>query len=806
MDGNPPPMFEASAKERRGTRLSHTKGSSPQQLAKLKSRLGVVDGTASSSLSSSKIPKRLLSIDDLHKAILGVDFDRLDPCTEVDFTPPGDVLRYGSLEEYKQRQSMVLLMETMAGFHQSLSTGFVSVGSTCGNAFYQTVNVGISTAVRQGRDWCLLTVKKDPSADSSSVDLAQGDVVLLVKPQSAVLTTILKYGFLSRLSLPVLSEKGQILLGIVERSKQSLISSKQGRSVQLRCALASKDSPLGYSPSDGSTVGSEWVAVVIHSVLTVEREWKALCSLTATSPYVPALLGAISPVTRTLQSRPSLTNQLDAIGELNWSQRGAVEAAAGGPLSSIVIVQGPPGTGKTHTLITLLQLLRKRGLKKIIVCAPSNAAVDEVMVRFLALGIRTEMLRVGRNSRPELSPYSLEQLVMESQASIEAQRHEAYKRRKSKLHDSIQTTIEQIANARDGGEKANLIRVKERLKEQLDSMKTREQESVRIERDSIYRKFLNKAQFVFGTLSAFGADNVSLNLTEKVDVCVIDEAAQASEVSALIPLKFNPGRLVLVGDPQQLPAVVKSVAAKDARFDLSLIERLQLLGQHKTHMLCEQYRMAPRIADFPSSCFYEGKLITANSVFARNSIKVESALIRDSPIVFVDVPSAGDMKQGTSIINPREGRLTAELARWLIDEYRLTSVGVITPYRQQVNLIRGLLSSVTVSGLEVDSVDAFQGREKDVVIFDCVRSGGSDGSNSVGFLADQRRLNVAITRAKHALWIVGNAAFLKAHGGPVWTALVQHCEANGCVITATAVDEILEQTTTDHRKRARFIH
>jgi hypothetical protein len=793
--GNPPPMFVNPAKERRGTKLSHVKGSSPQQLSKFRN---MTERSLQTRVSFSSY-QRILSINDLYKALLSVDFNYLEGSTNIEVSESCDNLRYDSLSDYKERQSQVLLVETMEGYRQSLTHGYTPVNlgeySITSHHLFQTVNCRVTTAVRLGREWCMLTVRRE----DERAFLTQGDVVLLLKPKSSILDQVLKYGFGSPLSPDIFLEKGAVLLGIVDKNKTSLVINKQGKSVQLRCCLASKEYPLGYSPSDGQTINSEWVAVILHSILTVEREWNGLCGVGSDSPYLESLLG-LNPPKPKLVSRPSLSHQLSSIKDLNAFQAEAIEAVASSRGSNIVLVQGPPGTGKTHTLVSMLNFVRSRGIKKILVCAPSNAAVDEVMSRYIAENPDIKpstVLRVGRNSRMELRSFSLDQLVSDSQSRIEQERHVGYKQRKEKILQDIHNLNESIGTA-SGQRKSELIRTKERLKDQLDNLKSREEETVRIQRDGIYKQYLNGAHVIFGTLSSFGSDAVSNNLTSIVDLCVIDEAAQAIEVASLIPLKFKPLKLCLIGDPQQLPAVVKSVAAKRARFDLSLIERLQLVGNHATYMLREQYRMHRKISDFSSRVFYNDKLITADSVIQRHdSFGIESLLTthRVCPIVFVNVESACDIKQGTSIINPRQGRLTSELVRFVIESTNLTSIGVITPYRQQVYLIRNLLSSKM--GLEIDTVDAFQGREKEMIIFDCVRAGGVEG---IGFLSDQRRLNVALTRAKRAVWIIGNVEFLRCNGGKFWNDLIDYCVQNGAVVGSENVEEILEQRVSKRQR------
>jgi senataxin len=776
-DNVPPPLFEPPRKERRITKLSHVKGSTPQRLSRL-------NGTSSSSRSTSglTVPK-LLTLDDLHRSVLSVDFADVDSTTSVEIDNPEPRLTFDSLEEYQQRQSQILLTETMEGFRSSLQSGFVpNSGGEKSSGLFTTVNVQISTVVRKGRDFCLLTLKRE-----GEPALTQGDVLLLLKPQHPALEDLIRSGFIESVTCSLNSTPP--LFGIVEKSSLSLVADKGPKSVQLKCPMASASFPFGYSPSDAGTVGAEFTAVIIHSLLTVEREWRALCFLRDDLWFTSRLLGSTKLPSRELKPRPSLTEQL-LKAQLNVSQRAAVEAAAAAAASTITAIQGPPGTGKTHTLVTLLVLLKARGVKRVIVCAPSNAAVDELMLRFLIKtgGIKekaAKTLRIGRNSGlVELKPFSLDQLVMESQSHIENERYAQYQQRKEKLFADIAKLNDELASA-VGVRKVELNRTKERVKQQLDQLKERAENSTRIARDSVYEKMLGGAQFLFGTLSAFGSEAILSNLKEPVDVCVIDEAAQAIEVATLIPFQYKPARVVLVGDPQQLPAVVKSTAAKRARFDLSLMERLELSGSVRSHLLREQYRMDPAIAIFPSLQFYEGRLVTAETVHKRHQSPVSSLLLNGKSLVFIDTASAGDIRQGTSMINPREGRLAADLARLLVSR-GVKSIGIISPYRQQVMLIRNLVSGLNCADLEVDSVDAFQGREKEVVIFSCVRSGGAD--HSVGFLADQRRLNVAITRAKNALWLIGNVEFLNECGGAVWSNLIRHCKEEACILSAAEVE------------------
>lgn len=786
-EGKPPPMFDNPKRERRAMVASHAKGSTPERIRKLRSG----DFDSISRLNIGREMRKLVSLEDLYKAVLGLDFTDMDSSIRIyeDDQDSAAMITYKTLEEYKDRQSRVLLIETMEGLRQSLSSGYTSSPSnpSQSSGIYSTAHVKIATAVRKGRDFCLLTLKRGEES-SESFSLTQGDVVLLFKPNSPLIDRILKQGLMgSDNTFP----PGEVLFGIIDRTKPSLPSERTGRSVQLRCLLASKDTPLGYSPGDAGTIGSEYVGIIIHSLLTVEREWDAMCALKDHSWFTPFLLGkgSLSLNERISDDR---IHRVPTSG-LNSSQKEAVEAVVTGkPRASIAIIQGPPGTGKSHTLVSLLKALKSNGTKKILVAAPSNAALDELMSRFVSQVGGGGVIRIGRNStNPELSKYSLDEQVGDSHARAEQVRLDSFKQQKDKLFGDIADLNDRINACEKSQGKSDLIRTKERVKSQLESLKSwNEHQS--IERDSVYKKYLDSAQFVFGTLSGFGSDQIVRNLDDKsIDVCLIDEAAQAIEVAALIPLRYNPARIVLVGDPQQLAAVVKSSSAKKSGFDMSLMERLQLTNRFRTHMLTEQYRMDPSIVEFPSEWFYGGRLQTAQSVLSRPGWAVSCNFSPKSSFLMIDVAGPGDLRQGTSLINPGEARLAVDLVRYLHDRFKVDSIGIIAPYRQQVTLIRNLLAGDSFGQqVEVDSVDAFQGREKDVIIFTCVRAGGT-GDRSVGFLADQRRLNVAITRAKRAVWIIGNAEFLSANGGAVWNGLVSHCQNQNAIVARDMVETVL---------------
>eukprot|EP00667_Euglena_gracilis_P003421 EG_transcript_3429 len=277
---------------------------------------------------------------------------------------------------------------------------------------------------------------------------------------------------------------------------------------------------------------------------------------------------------------------------------------------------------------------------------------------------------------------------------------------------------------------------------------------------------LRCADAFFCTLSSAGQ-----RLLRDVDwhTVVVDEAAQAPEAEILVALKSSVQRLVLVGDPQQLSATVISQYAAAKGYGRSMMQRLMSLGADAM-LLRIQYRMHPEIAAFPSAHFYNGRLINGPSVLADDYQKPFHEDTVFQPFVFLDVEGV-ERGQGMSLFNAEEAQVVAQLVGELLDGYGVEpwQVAVVSPYNAQVRHLKQTLRTDWLTlGLEVKSVDGCQGAEYDIVLFSAVRTSPED----IGFLRDVRRLNVALTRAKYCLVVVGHAAALGAH--PEWGALVAH--------------------------------
>ena len=254
------------------------------------------------------------------------------------------------------------------------------------------------------------------------------------------------------------------------------------------------------------------------------------------------------------------------------------------------------------------------------------------------------------------------------------------------------------------------------------------------------------------------------------DLAVIDEACQGTEPSCWVPL-IRADKMVLAGDHMQLPPTVISKQAADEGFSTSLMERqIQIWGDEVTCLLNVQYRMNEEIMNFSSSQFYDNQLVADESV-ARHLLSTNAMIdeneLTNRAVRFVDTAGANWDEElepdGESKRNPREADLVLTLVR------RLNSLGVsagdiavIAPYAAQVRLLRGKFREglSSVSDLEIDTVDGFQGREKEVVIISLVRS---NDKNEIGFLGDTRRMNVALTRARRKLIVIGDSSTIGGH-------------------------------------------
>lgn len=451
---------------------------------------------------------------------------------------------------------------------------------------------------------------------------------------------------------------------------------------------------------------------------------------------------------------PTAIEPLDAT--LNDSQREAVCFALAA--KDLAIIHGPPGTGKTTTVVELVRQAVRRG-EKALVCAPSNLAVDNLLERLVGAGER--VVRLGHPARvlPELQAHTLDMQV-EEHADVRLARKFAKEAFALFRQASKWTRAKPEPGAR---------------RDQRQEARQLLTEARRLEAHAV-DSVLNQAAVVCSTTTALDSEILG---QRHFDLAVIDEACQSTEPGCWIPLP-RCGRLVLAGDHCQLPPTVLSPDAAAQGFGVSMLERLVAhFGPTVTRRLQVQYRMHEAIMSFSSAEFYEGELQADPAVASRllrDLPGVQVHALTESPLWFIDTAGAGFEEQvepeGESRLNAEEARLVGQKVRQLIDlSVAPADIAVIAPYAAQVRLLRDRLP---IPGLEIDSVDGFQGREKEAVVVSLVRS---NPEGDIGFLGDVRRMNVALTRARRLLLVIGDSATLG--GQPFYQRLFNFFEGKG---------------------------
>ena len=411
-------------------------------------------------------------------------------------------------------------------------------------------------------------------------------------------------------------------------------------------------------------------------------------------------------------------------GDLNRSQQAAVANVLGAQY--LAIVHGPPGTGKTTTLVAAIRALIEQGEQQIMVVAPSNTAVDLLSEKLSATGLN--VLRIGN---PVRVTERLQKLTLDSRMAEHSQIKEVKKLKK--MAAEFKNMAHKYKRSFGKAER-------EQRKALFDEAHRIMRDVAKIE-EFVSDDVISNAQVITATL--VGADHYTIkNLT--FSTVVMDEAGQALEPAAWIPI-LKAQRVILAGDHLQLPPTVKS---QPSGLTSTLFEKCIALHPQAVTLLEEQYRMNSAIMSFSSKKFYNDKLIAHSSVANR----VWKA--GDKPFTFIDTAGAGyeEQSEGTSTVNPEEA---AFIVRHIsLMDYKAVSVAVIAPYKEQVNVLKELLLGTAV---EVNTVDGFQGQERDVIYISLTRS---NNEGIIGFLSDYRRINVAMTRAKLKLMLIGDSATL----------------------------------------------
>ncbi|XP_027946291.1 probable helicase senataxin isoform X2 [Eumetopias jubatus] len=571
--------------------------------------------------------------------------------------------------------------------------------------------------------------------------------------------------------------------------------------------------------------------VVISSLVTTQRKLKAMSLLSGRNQLARAVL---NPNPMDFCTKDLLTTTSERIiaylRDFNEDQKKAIETAYAmvkhsPSVAKICLIHGPPGTGKSKTIVGLLYRLLTENQRKghsdensnakikqnrVLVCAPSNAAVDELMKKIILefkekckdkknpLGNCGDinLVRLGpeKSINNEVLKFSLDSQVNHRMKKDLPSHVQEMHRRKEFLDHQLDELSRQRALCRGGREIqrqeldekiAKVSKERQELASKIKEVQGRPQKTQSI--------IILESHVICCTLSTSGGLLLESAFRGQGGVpfsCVIvDEAGQSCEVETLTPLIHRCNKLILVGDPKQLPPTVISMKAQEYGYDQSMMARFykllednvehNMIGRLPILQLTVQYRMHPDICLFPSNYVYNRSLKT-NRQTETNRCSSDWPF---QPYLVFDVGDGSERRDNDSYVNVQEIKLVMEIIKLIKDKRRdvtFRNIGIITHYKAQKTMIqKDLDKEFDKKGpAEVDTVDGFQGRQKDCVIVTCVRANTMQGS--IGFLASLQRLNVTITRAKYSLFILGHLRTLMENQH--WNHLIQDAQKRGAII------------------------
>lgn len=491
--------------------------------------------------------------------------------------------------------------------------------------------------------------------------------------------------------------------------------------------------------------------------------------------FVELLLGNTKIKEITFNNRLTFTKD-----NLNISQKQAVEHVLN---NSVTIIQGPPGTGKTSTIEeVILQLIDNFNSFPILCVAASNIAIDNIAEKLLVSKPDLKLLRIlsDRKEKEYDESHPLGNICLHNLINREMTPDEKQLHQRKRMGEQISKNADM------------------KLYKRITNLTT---------------KYVSQAQIIFTTNITAGGKQ--LKFIKELPVVIMDESTQSSEVSTLVPLSL-PGikNFVFVGDEKQL-----SSFSNVPELEMSLFERILYNGSYATPKLLDtQYRMHPEISEFPIKYIYGSKLLNGVTVKDKYWPKLQQPLYfyncdKELETKVINKENNGRLA-GYTYINQYECERVIETIYKLLDDknVKLKDIGVVTPYSAQRDYIcekllndkvinpqgkqllqqrdedefmnesyvgREVQSHVVniINGLQVATIDSYQGHEKNFIIFSCVRN---NKENNIGFLRDKRRLNVALTRSKYGLIVIGNKHTL-SNGDPLWKKYINYCNDKGVI-------------------------
>lgn len=455
------------------------------------------------------------------------------------------------------------------------------------------------------------------------------------------------------------------------------------------------------------------------------------------SKLVDILAGDTAPLFSAIPPLPEIKG-------LNSSQQAAIAQILSA--QDLAIVHGPPGTGKTTTLIQAIRIMYQADQQQLLVVAPSNTAVDLLTEKLQEAGM--DVLRVGNPARVS---EQLMNLTLDARVTAHPRNRDIrnLKKQANEFRNMAQKYKRNFGPAEREQRKALFTEARKIMRE------------VMAIEEYIQEDILGRAQVITATL--VGANHYTVK-NRSFHTVVIDEAAQALEPATWIPI-LKGRKLVLAGDHFQLAPTIKSYEAARDGLSKTLLEKSAEKYPQAVTMLETQYRMHEQIMGYPARIFYENRLQ------AHPTVAKQLLFPTDEPLLFLDTAGCGyeEKKLGTSTANPEEAAFLLKHLHLLVDILRqkyspghFPTIGIIAPYKQQIELLFDLVSQTPgwkdiMPVISVNTIDSFQGQERDIIYISLTRS-NTDGDT--GFLADIRRMNVAMTRARKKLVVIGDSSTL----------------------------------------------
>ncbi|KAJ4481077.1 P-loop containing nucleoside triphosphate hydrolase protein [Lentinula aciculospora] len=542
--------------------------------------------------------------------------------------------------------------------------------------------------------------------------------------------------------------------------------------------------------------------------------------------------------------------QFEELGRMNETQKRAMAMML---RERISLVQGPPGTGKTLTIISTVKLLKMHFQvpQPLLVCTYTNVAVDNLVEGLAKAGLKPLRAASAGKTKDSLAKWTLEYQfqthprysdwkdLVDRAKKIEG----GLKELRRKTQDLARKMLKYGLSSRETQIKDNMLKNLARQGRFLDATKRRSYGLEQV----IVKDILNNADVICTT--CITSASVALNAID-FPVVFLDEASMSTEPASLVPLMKGSRHVALIGDHKQLPPVITSPEAQSLGLAVSLFERLAEEGVVPSIMLNIQYRMHPAISHFPSLEFYNSSLLdgtadTSGYVLPRlmppslspallppgvlasaldSRELLEDGEVRTSarpPVIFLD-HSGNESMKSKSRVNWHEAHIVASVVEDLLlnnENLNGQDIGVIAPYVAQISLLTKLFSAdskhrerfntvlgehraMQLSNIEIKTVDGFEGREKEVIIFSTVRN---NSGGYIGFLADRRRLNVGLTRAKRGLIVVGSMDTLQkgktsrsnddgvakiGKGAESWRRYMQYVGEHGLVLNLQPGDAL----------------